>query len=132
MEIIEREIWIGESSLLLGEDNIIYQTIVGKIDEKDAIAFQDASEKLRSLVKGKVNALVDLSRAGKPTPKAREIGRKRLENEDIGKIALFGQHPVARVIASFIMGVTRKKDMRFFRTKEEALAWLKEEVKRHD
>lgn len=126
MEEKEREIWIGKSRLLLGEDNIIYQTIVGKIEEKDAIAIQDASEKLRSMAKGKVNALVDLSRAGKPTPEAREIGRKRLENKDVGKTALFGQHPVARVIASFIMGVTKKKDMRFFKTKEEALAWLKE------
>ncbi len=128
MEIIEREIWIGESSLVLGEDNILYQTVVGKIKEKEAIAFQDASEKLRSLVNGKVNALIDLSRAGKPTPKAREIGRKRLETEYVGKIALFGQNPVARVIASFIMGVTRKKDMRFFKNKEEALSWLNEEV----
>ena len=49
-----------------------------------------------------------------------------LENEKIGKVALFGLHPVARVIAAFIMGITRKKDMRFFKSKEEALAWLKE------
>ena len=116
MEEKEREIWIGENRLLLGEDNILYQTLVGKIEEKDVILIQDASEKLRSMVKGKVNTLVDLSRAGKPTPQAREIGRKRIEKEHIGKIALFGQHPVARVIASFIMGVTRKKDIRFFKT----------------
>ena len=81
----EREIRIGESRLLLGDDNILYQTIVGKFDEKDAIAFQDASDKLRYVVRGKVNALVDLSRAGKPTPKAREVARKRMENEDTGK-----------------------------------------------
>ena len=122
----DTDIWVGESRLLLDEDYILYETVVGYIDEKDAIAFQDASEKLRSMVKGKVNTLVDLSRAGKPTPKAREVGRKRMENEYIGKIALFGQHPVARVIASFFMGVTRKKDMRFFKTKEKALVWLKE------
>ena len=127
MEEKEREIWIGESRLLLGEDNILYQTIVGKIDEEDAAAIQDASEQLRSMVTGKVNSFVDLSRAGKPTPEAREIGKKRIENSDIGKIALFGQHPVARVIAAFVIGITKKKDMRFFKNKEEALSWLKVE-----
>jgi len=49
-----------------------------------------------------------------------------LEHERTGKVALFGLNPVARVIASFVMGVTRKKDMRFFKTREEALAWLRE------
>jgi len=29
-------------------------------------------------------------------------------------------------MASFFMGASKKKDMRFFKTKEEALAWLKE------
>jgi len=48
------------------------------------------------------------------------------EYEKTGKVAVFGLHPVARVIASFVMGVSKNKDMRFFKAKEEALAWLKE------
>ena len=48
------------------------------------------------------------------------------EDEKLVKIAIFGLNPVARVIASFIMGVAKKKDQRFFKTKEEALAWLKQ------
>ena len=54
------------------------------------------------------------------------MGQEAFEDEKIGKVALFGLHPVARVIASFVMGVTKKEDMRFFRTKEEALAWIKD------
>ena len=122
----DREIWIGENRLYLGEDNILYETIVGDVDEKIAIAFKEASLEIRSNVKGKMKVLVDLTRAGKPTAEARKIGKERLENERIGKVALFGLHPVARVIASFVMGVTKKKDMQFFKTKEEALAWIKE------
>jgi hypothetical protein len=30
------------------------------------------------------------------------------------------------VLASFVMGVTKKEEVYFFKTKEEALAWLKE------
>jgi hypothetical protein len=54
------------------------------------------------------------------------IFREAAEKVFKGKMAYFGMHPVARVIASFMMGVTRKQNMRFFKTREEALAWLKE------
>ena len=73
-----------------------------------------------------MNVLVDLNKAGKPTSEARKIGKERLEEEGVGKVALFGLHPVARVLASFVMGVSKKEDMKFFKTKEEAIAWFKE------
>jgi len=126
MEEKEREIWIGKSRFYLGEDNILYETVVGEVDEKMVRAMNDATNKLTDTGKGKVNVLVDLSRTGKSTPGARKQARERLEVEGIGKVAFFGLHPVARVLASFFMGVTRKEDMRFFKTREEALAWLKQ------
>jgi len=126
MEEKDREIWIGENRFYLGENNILYETIVGEIDEKTALASKEATIKMRSKVEGRLNILIDLTRAGKPTPEARKIGQEELEHETVGKVALFGMHPVARVIASFVMGVSSKKDMRFFKTREKALAWLKE------
>ncbi len=123
----DREIWIGENRLYFDEDNILYETVVGVVDEKIAIAFREASLKIGSKAEGRViKVFVDLSRAGKSTPEARRIAQQSLEDERIGKVAFFGLHPVARVIASFVMGATRKKDMRFFRSNEKALAWLKE------
>ena len=124
----DREIWVGENRLYLGEDNIVYVTVVGDQDEVTAAAIMKAIETLMNLVEGKVNILIDLNQVGQPSPEAREIGQEAFEDEKFGKIALFGLHPVARVIASFVMGVTRKKDIRFFKTNEEALAWLKGEV----
>lgn len=125
-QVSEREIWIGESRLYLGEDNILYETLVGKQDLEIVIAIQEASDKLKSLVEGKVNALVDLNKTEQPTLEARKAGRERLEEEGTGKVAMFGMHPVARVLASFIMGITKKKDMRFFNSRDKALVWLKE------
>jgi hypothetical protein len=58
--------------------------------------------------------------------KARRFGKTGFEKEETGKVALIGMHPVARVLASFVIGMTRKEDLRFFKTEEEALAWLKE------
>ena len=122
----EREIWVGKSRLSLGEDNILYLTVVGIVDEKTVSAIIVAILKIRGKMEGKIDLLVDITEAGKPLPGARKIGKEWLEDEKIGKVAIFGTHPVARVIASFFMGISQKKDMRFFKTKEEALAWLKE------
>ncbi len=121
-----REIRVDQNRLYLGDDNIFYYTVVGDVDEKIAIAIRDVSNKMRNNVEGKTKLLIDLTKAGKPTAGARKIGKERLEDERIGKVALFGVHPVSRVVASFDMGVTQKKDMRFFETQKEALAWLKE------
>jgi hypothetical protein len=123
-----KEILIGENRLLLGEDNIIYQTIVGVVDEEKATAMRDATTKLMGMIDGKMNILVDLNKAGKPSPEAKRImNHINFEYESIGKVALYGIHPVARVIASFFMRVTKEFNMHFFKTKEDAIAWLKEE-----
>jgi hypothetical protein len=125
-QINEREIWIGENIFSLGEDNILYETIVGESDDEMGIALEEATNKLKKMVKGKVDILVDVNRAGKPTHKTRERARKSFEDEKVGKVVLFGMNPVGRVITSFVMGVTGKKDMRLFKSKDEALVWLKE------
>ena len=122
----EREIWIGETRYYLGEDNIIYVTVVGEVDEKTATSLIEAGLKLANMVKGKVKTLVDLNKATGQASKARKLFEEALEYEKADKIAFFGMHPVARVIASFTMGISRKEDMRFFKTKEEALKWFKE------
>lgn len=126
MEEKEREIWVGGNRIYLGEDNILDIINVEEIDEKTAIAIKEAVLKLMNMVEGKVHTLTDLTKAGKTTPEARKIGKEMFEHERLGKVAMFGLHPVAKVIASFVMGVAKKKDIRFFKTKEEALVWLKE------
>ena len=80
---------------------------------------------IEEIVEGKLNILVDLNKAGKGSSEARKLAQENMKDGTLGKIALFGLHPVARVLAAFILGVTSKKDARFFKTKEEALAWLK-------
>jgi hypothetical protein len=122
----DREIRIGENRLYLREDNILRITILGELDEETQIGINDAGYKLMNTAEGKVSVLVDINKAGKVSPGARKRQVEISEQEKTGKVALFGLHPVARVIASFFMGISQKKDMRFFKTEEEALAWLKE------
>ena len=126
MEEKDREIRVGENRMYLGEDNLLCITIVGELDEETQIGINEAGYKLMNTVEGKVHALVDLNKAGKVSPGARKRQVEISGHEKTAKVALFGLHPVARVVASFFMGISQKKDMRFFRTREEALAWLKE------
>jgi len=126
MEKKEREIWVGKSRIYLGEDNIIYITAAGSPDEKMAIANKEATVKLASMVEGKVNVLLDITAAGKQSTETRKVWKEYIESEKFGKFALVGLHPVAQVLASFVMGISKKEDMRFFKTKQEALVWLKE------
>ena len=76
-------------------------------------------------VEGKVNTLIDLNKAGKTSTAARKKQKEISEHEKVGKVALFGLGPVAKVIASFFMGISMKKDMQFFKTREEASEWPK-------
>lgn len=126
MEEKERESWIGKSRYYLGKDNKIYVTIVGEVDDNTATKYRDAGSKFINMIVDTVNVLVDITKAGKLSPEARKVFRELTENEKTGKVAIFGLHPVARVIASFFMGATKKQDIRFFNSKEEALAWLKQ------
>jgi hypothetical protein len=121
----DREIWAGEHRLYLGEDNIFYITVVGEVDGKTAAEVTEIDNKFKSMVEGKINVLADLNKGGKQSAEARKIWKEMTEDDRTGKIAMYGMHPVARVLASFVMGVSRKKDVRFFKTKEEALTWLK-------
>ncbi len=126
MEDKDREIWVGENRMYLGEDNIVRITAVGEFDEATINMMYDAVLKFINMVEEKVKIIIDLNKAGKISTGARKNAAKFADNEKIGKLAFLGLHPVARVIASFFMGISRKKDMRFFRTEAEALAWLKE------
>jgi len=90
----------------------------------EGIKIKEAGLKLANMVDGKVDVILDHNKAGKTSSKTRKIFKEMTEHEKFGKIAHYGVHPVAKVLASFIMGMSKKTDMRFFKTKKEALAWV--------
>ena len=124
MKYEDKETWAGENRFHLGEDDIMYVELVGKYDFPSALALREAYLKMLRNVNGKVNIFVDNSRSSKPSQEARNIFAKMIEHEQCGKIAVFGLNPVTRVIASFVLG--KRKNTEIFKTKEEALLWLKE------
>lgn len=125
-KINDREIWVGKTTISLIEGNIIYVIAEGEQTPEIASLEREACDQLSMLVNGKTSYLINLNKCGKNSPEAREIWQQISERESTYKAATFGINPVARVIASFVIGVYRKNNLRFFSNKEEAMAWLLE------
>ena len=123
---IRREAWIGESRVYLDEEDIFHIVGSGDTDDKTAVEIKQRADEFLELVEEKMRIIVDMNNSGKPSAEVRRVFNELGQNEKIGKVALHGIHPVARVIASFFMKTTTKREMRFFKTEEEALAWLEE------
>jgi hypothetical protein len=125
-QVSEKEFLIGPHKFFIDEDNIQNIIIVGDNDERLVIALKDISAKFANTSEGRLLTLVDLNRAGQASSEMRRMGRTMMDDATAGKTALFGLHPVARVIASFVIGATRNKNVGFFKTRDEAVTWLKE------
>jgi len=115
----------AKSTTTLIEGNIIYVVAIGEQTTEIALKQCETNSEIAQLIDGKVNYLINLNKSGKSSPEARKIWKSIIDEESSNKIALFGLHPVARVLASFVMNLTSSKNVRFFNTYEESVAWLK-------
>lgn len=77
---------------------------------------------------GPLSILVDLSKAPLPSPEQRamEINSLQINAHRIKKIALFGHTPLLKVVAYYIIHATNFDAMKFFNSRTEAVAWLRE------
>lgn len=124
-QVSEREYFVHNNHFTFIDDNIIHVTPKGDINKATAGGILKLFTKLIEMIDGDVYIIIDLNAAGKPSPVAREVGRKVFENAKVNKIAFWGVHPVARIIALFMVGISQKENIRFFNTREKALEWLR-------
>ena len=122
----EREFRVMQNTIKLLDDNILYIEAVGEQTDELAYVIQNQYKRIYSLFPGKVKQLVNINKSGKSSIAAREMYKEMGKDELTEKVAVYGAHPVARVLAAFIIGVSDVKNTRFFKTEEEALLWLKE------
>jgi len=124
VQISEKEFCVGGSKSSIIENNIIQVIVQGEQTAESSILQTEVNDKLASLINGKINYLIDLNKCGRNSPEARAAWKKACEDENTRKVAVFGLNPVARVLASFVFGISKMRDQRFFATKEEALSWI--------
>lgn len=126
--VSEKEIWIDETRLLLDNNGLIHIDVVGGTEEEVALIKRDILFELIDVGDTKKNIIFNLNKAGKPSAVSRKIFLKAVSHENIGKVAIWGIHPVAKILGSFLIKLSPKKDVRFFGANEDALAWLKEKA----
>ena len=122
--IDDTTIIVGSNTTIWVAPNVIHVIVKGEQTNELANVQQKVCSEMAERVSGKINYLIDLNLAGKSTPYARKKWQTLSESTKTNKVAIFGMHPVARVLAAFVMGVSSKKEMLFFKTKEEAVHWL--------
>jgi hypothetical protein len=118
------EFWVGPTQVRLTEGNLLNVKAVGPQTYDTAVAQLNIFEQICHEVNGPLNFIIDLNDAGKNSPEARKVWKDVSENEYTGKIALVGIHPVARVIAGFVLSISLSSKMQFFSTREKALKWI--------
>lgn len=127
IQVGEREYLVGKTRAMLLDDHIIKIEIIGPQPTEDAYALYNATRRLEKLVNGKVSYLIDLNRAGKNSPEASRLWKRATEEKNVYKVAQFGLHPVAKVLASFVNSLnSNNHNIRFFSSMEEGLQWIHE------
>ncbi len=117
-------IWIGSHLFYLDNGNILNVVPSGDVDTETAKLIKQAFLKLLGSVEGEVKILADLRAGGIPSIEARKVAVEIFNKDQVKRIAFFGVNPVVRIIATFIVNVASKKELRFFKLKEEAVHWL--------
>jgi len=126
-QISDREFRAEGHHFLLGEDHILYATLNGDSDDELGLEIDRRIICMAEQIDGEIDMLIDLNRAGKASSKSRKLFKAFTESSKCRRIALFGGHFVSTVIASFVMGISKNKNMKFFKTREEALQWLSQQ-----
>lgn len=123
---IEAETIIGQGKVFIDENKIIHAIPVGDIDGATAAAFVASINRYMNGIGKNASGIVDLNKCGKQTTEARQIFKTLNDNENVGRLAFLGFHPVAKVLANFAITFSKNRNIHFFTTEEEALAWLME------
>lgn len=120
----------------VGDDGIV-RLDLGKV-KLDKVILEGIAKEYKEIAKGlpdKPDALVDLSMV---IYNPSSTFRKRIVDSIIdlykdpgfGRLAVWGvSSKFAEVLASLVIIASRMKNIKFFKTEEEALKWLKEELK---
>lgn len=115
------------SNVYLDKDGIVHIESIGFQTEDESLKVREKVLELGKKVPGKIRILNDLTKMTKSTSGSRKVTVDSIKLEDVGKVASFGASTFNRVVASFIIKASgMEHKVKHFKTKEEALRWLKD------
>jgi hypothetical protein len=121
----ESEYRFGENKVSIIDNSIIYIEVSGEQTDEHAEIIRAHYQEVYDRISVDVKQLINLNKSGKSSYNARQLFKQLNENQRTGKVAVFGIHPVAKVLAAFVIEITNNKNVRFFFSEEEALKWLR-------
>ncbi|MBN2379295.1 STAS/SEC14 domain-containing protein [candidate division WOR-3 bacterium] len=112
------------------KDNILYLKILGVMEIEN---IRELMPRFNKMFEGKPRryALVDMSESVQMdtsvmTKEMRDAYKELGNMMDADKAAIVGATPVLRMIAKIVIAITRRaKTTQFFKTKEDAVSWMK-------
>jgi len=120
----------GEYKIWWDEKNCIGRIFVsGEIQIEESLKITKESIKIAEQYGKKKGWLINAVKVTKPifSLRLRKIMAEAKKVMSFGKVAVVCTSTVLRVTMSFVLVAVRKKNVKFFKTEEEALKWLKEE-----
>lgn len=121
---LKNEVW-------LGEDGIIRAKLGEKCGADDAEEIAKEIIRIARTLPNKPSVSIDIA---KTSPSYDIIFRKKVvellqnafKDPGLEKVALWGtKNKIIEVVATFILGATGLKNIRYFKTEEEVMEWLK-------
>ena len=112
--------------LQLESDGVLRLTFIGDTDHRGAekLVVDFASFLEQATVDKPLLILWDDTRGGKASAEVRKVYADLNRDPRIGKVAIFGAQRYGRVLGEFVLRLTARDNVRFFKNEAEARAWL--------
>jgi hypothetical protein len=120
-----------QNKAILHPDDIIELIVAGDQDYESIMhLYEEAKPLLGQLqTEGKpLLGLVNLEKEGKPGVTSNKAAMELLEKITYDKLAMYAA-PISEIAKMIILAMGKDENTKVFKTREEALAWLKEPVK---
>ena len=126
----ESHVFNAHKNKIWREKNIIHFLIADEVNPGDAKYLKDKGVShidtiLAEYPQKKVLVIIDIQKASIFSSQARKSWAEFLQNTNIHRTAIFGGNVIVKTIASFIIGASQMKNVQYFRTKQDALHWLR-------
>lgn len=95
-------------------------------EEQAKYTVRESNKIFNAYPERKMRAVIDVRESLKVFSRARKIYGTFLKDKRIGKVAFFGVNTVMKIVLSFIIAFSGKKNTKIFKTGEKALEWLKQ------
>lgn len=113
--------------------NIVKIEFIGDVTDEDATQNSDQIDQFMANLSAddSLHFLVDATRMGKISTKARHVFTERNKNPKVGNTAIYGVNRALKVLGVFIAKASKRDNLHFVNDEAEGLMWLQAKANDH-